>query len=113
MPSCHWCVVAGCVILCWHNLSCTGLSAVLCCAVSCSGGGSINRSRLVQLLVFLARDEEAAYKRRAVSVPNQRPKIEPTLSSPRGGFAAKPVNPSGNTAVKVTTLYVVVACSCT
>lgn len=31
-----------------------------------AGGGSINRSRLVQLLVFLARDEEAAYKRRSV-----------------------------------------------
>lgn len=31
-----------------------------------TGGGSINRSRLVQLLVFLARDEEAAYNRRAV-----------------------------------------------
>lgn len=32
-----------------------------------TAGGVINRSRLVQLLVFLARDEEAAYKRRAVS----------------------------------------------
>lgn len=31
-----------------------------------TSGGTINRSRLVQLLVFLARDEEAAYKRRAV-----------------------------------------------
>lgn len=31
-----------------------------------SSGGIINRSRLVQLLVFLARDEEPAYKRRAV-----------------------------------------------
>ncbi|WIA40164.1 hypothetical protein OEZ86_013561 [Tetradesmus obliquus] len=30
-----------------------------------TSGGTINRSRLVQLLVFLARDEEAAYKRRA------------------------------------------------
>uniref|UniRef100_A0A383WG32 Uncharacterized protein n=1 Tax=Tetradesmus obliquus TaxID=3088 RepID=A0A383WG32_TETOB len=28
-----------------------------------TSGGTINRSRLVQLLVFLARDEEAAYKR--------------------------------------------------
>jgi hypothetical protein len=33
-----------------------------------TSGGAINRSRLVQLLVYLARDEEAAYKRRAVSV---------------------------------------------
>jgi hypothetical protein len=32
-----------------------------------TSGGAINRSRLVQLLVYLARDEEAAYKRRAVS----------------------------------------------
>jgi 5'-3' exonuclease len=32
-----------------------------------TSGGSINRGRLVQLLVLLARDEEAAYKRRAVS----------------------------------------------
>jgi 5'-3' exonuclease len=31
-----------------------------------TSGGAINRSRLVQLLVYLARDEEAAYKRRAV-----------------------------------------------
>jgi hypothetical protein len=37
---------------------------VLLCRVA--GGGSINRSRLVQLLVFLARDEEPAYKRRSV-----------------------------------------------
>jgi hypothetical protein len=33
-----------------------------------TSGGAINRSRLVQLLVYLARDEEAAYKRRAVRV---------------------------------------------
>lgn len=32
-----------------------------------AGGGSINHSRLVQLLLFLARDEEPAYKRRSVS----------------------------------------------
>jgi hypothetical protein len=32
------------------------------------GGAAINRGRLVQLLVYLARDEEADYKRRAVSV---------------------------------------------
>lgn len=32
-----------------------------------TAGGAINRNRLVQLLVYLQRDEEAAYKRRAVS----------------------------------------------
>lgn len=31
-----------------------------------ASGGGLNRSRLLQLLVFLSRDEEAAYKRRAV-----------------------------------------------
>jgi hypothetical protein len=39
-------------------------------AAAAAGGGSIHRSRLVQLLVFLARDEEAAYKRRSVSQPS-------------------------------------------
>jgi hypothetical protein len=44
------------------------LTAVVCVLLcrGASGGGSVNRSRLVQLLVFLARDEEPAYKRRSV-----------------------------------------------
>lgn len=37
-----------------------------------ASGGALNRSRLLQLLVFLMRDEEAAYKRRAVRGSGQR-----------------------------------------
>jgi len=54
-----------------HSLAVKRLSALspllLLAPYVAAGGGTINRSRLVQLLVFVARDEEAAYKRRSVS----------------------------------------------
>lgn len=55
-----------------HSLAAKRLSTLLpylrLATYVAAGGGAINRSRLVQLLVFVARDEEAAYKRRSVSV---------------------------------------------